>query len=262
MSNKIRGRILRDTSAGGGLLMVDGKQMPFRIEGLWLSPVAPKTNMTVEVDLDAGGVILGITAVDDAQLAKEEAQRAMNAVRDKGLEGWAALTARVSKPVLAAVAAVLLGWFFFDVVGVQVYADNHVGMTFHQLFGAVGGRDVMSALQYGGGGKTGLHSVILLLAAVAPLAPYLLTHRHASWGLMAPMVVMLYAVFRIYGGLGDASAQAGGIGGELAREMASQMLKAAMEAIQLGLGFYLSFIASLYLAGLGAVRLLAARSRL
>ncbi|MDO9451867.1 MAG: hypothetical protein Q7J29_03310 [Stagnimonas sp.] len=261
MTNKIRGRILRDTSAGEGLLMVDGKQLPFRLEGLWLSPVAPKTNMTVEVDLDEAGAIRGITAVDDAQLAKEEAQRAMNAMRDKGLEGWSALTARVSKPVLVAVVALLLGWFTFDVVGVQLYANNRLGLSFHQLFGALGGRDVMSALQYSGSGKMGFHSLVLLAAALAPLAPYLLSNRHASWGLLAPLAVMLYVAVRIYSGLGDASSQAGDIGGDRAREMASQMLKAAMDAIHLGLGFYLSLIAALYLAGLGAVRLLAARSR-
>jgi len=256
-----RGKILRDTSAGDGLLMVNGKQLPFRLEGLWLSPVAPKANMTVEIDLDDSGGIRGITAVDDTQLAKEEAQRAVHAMRDKGLQGWAALTARVSKPVLIAVAALLVGWFAFDVVGVQLYANNRLGLTFHQLLGALGGRDVMSALQYSGSGKTGFHSLVLLAAALAPLAPYLLTHRHASWGLMAPLAVMLYVAIRLYNGLGQASSQAGDIGGALAKEMASEMLKAAMQAIHLGLGFYLSFIAALYLAGLGAVRLLAARSR-
>ncbi len=258
---KQRGKVLRDTAAGDGLLMVNGQQLPFRLEGLWLSPVAPKANMTVEVELDEAGALRAITAVEDTQLAKEEAQRAMTALRDKGFAGWAVLTAKVSKPVLVAVAALALGWFVFGVVGVQVYSDTRLSLSFHQLLGALGGRDAMSALQNTNSAGLGWHSLLLIAALLAPVAPYLLTAvRHAYLGLFAPLATMLFVAVRIYAGLGSATNQAGDVGGAMAREMASQMLKAALQAIHLGFGFYLSLAAALYLAGLGVVRLLAARS--
>jgi hypothetical protein len=37
-----RGRVLRDPSVGAGLLMVEGQQYPFALEGVWKSEAAPK----------------------------------------------------------------------------------------------------------------------------------------------------------------------------------------------------------------------------
>lgn len=54
------GIVLRDTSAGSGLLMVEGRQVPFRLEGIWRSPVAPKPDMPVQVEFDEQGQLLSI----------------------------------------------------------------------------------------------------------------------------------------------------------------------------------------------------------
>jgi hypothetical protein len=53
-----KGRVLRDTSAGEGLVFVEGNQYPFRLEGMWRSEYAPKTNMAVDVDFDDAGKII------------------------------------------------------------------------------------------------------------------------------------------------------------------------------------------------------------
>lgn len=52
--------VLRDTSAGSGLLMVEGRQIPFRLEGIWHSPVAPKPDMQVEAEFNREGQLVGL----------------------------------------------------------------------------------------------------------------------------------------------------------------------------------------------------------
>ncbi len=58
------GVIVRDTSAGSGLLMVEGRQLPFRLEGLWRSPVAPKPDMRVEIEFNGEGELVSLRAVE------------------------------------------------------------------------------------------------------------------------------------------------------------------------------------------------------
>jgi len=60
---KARGVVLRDTAAGSGLLMVEGRQRPFHLEGLWRSPVAPKADMAVEVTFDQQDQVVAIRAL-------------------------------------------------------------------------------------------------------------------------------------------------------------------------------------------------------
>ena len=50
-----RGRILRDTNSGPGLLAVNGKQYTFTLEDMWQSEVPPRPGMVVEVSFGAQG---------------------------------------------------------------------------------------------------------------------------------------------------------------------------------------------------------------
>lgn len=65
-----RGVVLRDTSAGSGLLMVEGRQLPFHLEGLWRSPVAPKPDMAVEAEFDGEGTLVGLRVVEHRNLLR------------------------------------------------------------------------------------------------------------------------------------------------------------------------------------------------
>ena len=58
-----RGRILRDTTTGEGLVFVDGNQHAFRLEGMWKSEYAPKVNMTVDVEFDDAGRLVALRNV-------------------------------------------------------------------------------------------------------------------------------------------------------------------------------------------------------
>jgi len=72
---KKRGKILRDPRAGPGLLMIEGRQYWFCLEGDWKSAVAPKPGLAVDVKLDHAGQILAITAVSESGLAEEQGER-------------------------------------------------------------------------------------------------------------------------------------------------------------------------------------------
>src|ERR1700741_287982 len=68
-----RGKILRDPRTGPGLLMIDGQQYSFSMEGVWKSEVPPKPGLPVDVKLDRAGQILAIAGVSEPQLANEQA---------------------------------------------------------------------------------------------------------------------------------------------------------------------------------------------
>src|SRR5512147_1427874 len=61
-----RGKVLRDPTAGPGLLMVEGQQYLFALEPVWKSDVPPKPGLVVDVDLDGSGKIQAITVVPES----------------------------------------------------------------------------------------------------------------------------------------------------------------------------------------------------
>jgi hypothetical protein len=60
------GKVLRDTSTGPGLLIVEGQQYPFGRICLWKSEVQPKAGMVVEVEFDRDGELLAIRTINKA----------------------------------------------------------------------------------------------------------------------------------------------------------------------------------------------------
>src|ERR1700694_1960412 len=69
---KKRGKVLRDPRAGPGLLMIEGRQYRFCLDGVWKSEIPPKPGLTVDVKLDQAGRILAITSVSDSHLAEDK----------------------------------------------------------------------------------------------------------------------------------------------------------------------------------------------
>jgi hypothetical protein len=69
------GKVLRVPAAGPGLLMIEGRQYWFCLEGVWKSNVPPKPGLTVDVNLNHAGQIVAISAVSESPLAVGQAQR-------------------------------------------------------------------------------------------------------------------------------------------------------------------------------------------
>lgn len=265
---KKRGKILRDTSSGTGLLVVDGRQVSFQLEGVWVSAVAPAVNMTVDVDIDENGKLLSVAAVDDAQLAKEVAKDMLGKIGAQGSQQFNDLAQRTGKPLLIAVGALFLGFFVFSTLNVNVSADYKIGLTLHKLLASLGSSGFQTMMQGGGSSGIGFHSIVMLAAILAPLASFFIENKHAKWGYFAPLLLMLYIAYQLYSGISSAadasSGMASAFGGEqaakFARDMANSMVKSLLQSIHLGIGFYLSAAASLYLAFTGTIKLLSARA--
>jgi hypothetical protein len=97
---KKRGKVLRDPRTGPGLLMIEGRQYWFRLEGVWKSEVPPKPGLAVDVKFDNAGQILVITAVSESQLAEEQAERSVDTVKAAGVKILRKIAAKCGMPNL------------------------------------------------------------------------------------------------------------------------------------------------------------------
>ena len=61
---KKRGKILRDTSVGSGLLIVEGQQYPFSLNHLWKSSLRPQVGMIVEAEFNREGQLIAIRTLE------------------------------------------------------------------------------------------------------------------------------------------------------------------------------------------------------
>src|ERR1700758_4023751 len=68
-----RGKVLRDPHCGPGLLIVEGRQYQFCLDGVWKSDVPPKPGLLVDITFNTRGQIQAIRAVTEAQLEQEQA---------------------------------------------------------------------------------------------------------------------------------------------------------------------------------------------
>jgi hypothetical protein len=262
-----RGKILRDTSAGAGLLVIDGRQLPFTLEGMWQSAEAPRTGMTVSAQLDEAGNIVGLAPVPEAQLAREQSQLILDAARAKGGALAGELTARLGLPMLVSLALLAAAWFALNTIVVSVGPQFSVGLSFWKLLGVLNAPNgVMASLNGGGADGAGLYGFMAVLALLGPAAPHLWADRRAHLGALLPLLFMIAVALTFYQGINNAmgaaraAASSFGGGGELIAGMQQNMLREAMRAVSLGLGFYLALAVSLYFAGRGALRYLAARA--
>ena len=265
---KHRGKILRDTNTGPGLLSSDGTQHPFSLETHWKSDMPPKVGMVVEVTLDGAGGLAAVMPVAESQLAKEQAELALQAAKARGSALAASLTARFGVPTQAAMAMLLLGWFFLNSITVQLSSQYSTGMSFWKLLGVLNAPDDLINALNGGTGGSGIYGFMCIAALVAPLAPQVWNDRRAHLGGALPLAFMLFIALMIYLGVNDSLKQAqgaasflgGGQAARMAESLGSMMLERAMSAISIGAGAYLSLLASLYLAGRGTMKFLAAKA--
>jgi len=258
-----RGKILRDTSLGDGLLAIEGRQYPFRLDGRWKSDVAPKTDMVVEVAFSGADEVASITAVTDTQLAREQAELALSAVKEKSALLASGVVARFGVELLAAMALLLLGWFVLNTISIQLSSSYGIGISFWQTLAVINSPSgVMNAFGAGGGNGGGIYS------ALALLAPFFWKDPRAHLGGVLPLLCMALVAAMIYSGIQDGIKQAqiaassfGGLQAQqMIADMTAGMVAQAIKAISIGAGGYLSLLASLYLAAKGVIKFLAAKA--
>lgn len=261
---KKRGKVLRDTTMGNGLLMVEGQQYSFALEGMWRSEDAPRVGAVVEVEFAGDDTVSGIVPLSETVLAREQAELAMAAAKAKGVQLAGGMVDRFGLPTLVALGGLALAWTILNIVSVQVSADYKVGVTFWKLLGVLNSPSGVLAGMNGANSGAGLYGFIAAVALLAPLAPQFWADRRAHLGSVMPLAFMLLVAWMVYSGIssgmGEAQGMAGAFGGkagDMVREMQAEMARQAMRAVSLGAGFYLACAASLYLAARGCIQFLA-----
>lgn len=261
-----RGRILRDTSGGEGLVFVDGNQYAFRLEGMWKSEFAPKVNMTVDVEFDEAGKVVGLRSVSGSNVAGEQAAQAIGAAQEKarqvaaefqskGLPVVQEYAKKIGYPVLGALFAVILGWFFLPAISAELGFLGKNSVTFYQGLKFLNSGGVAAM----GGGSAGIYGLLCFLSLLAVLLPYVWKHPRSGFAMAAPLVLMLLVLVISWMKMNDqfnaGLEAAGSFGGEEYRKMAEESAKQAAaemrKAISIGFGTYLAAAGAIYLAWRG-----------
>jgi len=252
-----RGKILRDTNAGPGLVNVDGQQYQFTLEGVWKSAVPPKPDMAVEVDFAADGTVNSIAAVAESQIAKEQAELVMAAAKEKSKAVATAAVAKFGLPTLVATGLLIIGWFFLTTASIQSPLGN-LNYTFWQVLGFVNaGGAAQSFMDGRGSPSAGLYGFLAIIALAGPFLHYFWKDKRAVLGGTLPLLFMLIIALM-------ARNEIAGVGGAytagVPAEMLKQMRDQAMQAVSMGLGAYLSLLVGFYFAGVSLKSFLVKRS--
>jgi hypothetical protein len=239
-----RGRVLRDTTSGPGLLMMEGQQYRFSLEGVWKSETPPKPGLVVDVELGARGKVQGITVVPDSQLAREQAEAAMALTRQKARNLASSLVARSVMPSLAAAGLLSAAWFFPTAASIQVPFPGKLEFTFWQILAFLNAGNVPELLDGNRSSGAGVYGFVAIVALLGPFIHHFWKDKRALLGGLLPLAFMVVVGIalrtNIHSALGSGNAGSNADVGKQTHE--------AMKAVSLGLGSYLSILASLYFA--------------
>ena len=245
-----RGKILRDTSAGNGLLVAGGQQYSFTLDGIWKSEVPPAVGMTVETEINESGQVRWLRAVNDAQMAKEQVQAALTAAKGKGMEIFSGVVARVGAVNLIVFLVLLIGWFFLSAVSIQSPVGS-MGFTFWQLLGFLHAKNAADVLMAGAGkASTGIYGLLGFLCLIGPFVRYFWKDKRAMLGGVLPLLFMLIVWLIAHSSMNSALGLGAGSGVDPNDPLVKEMTKEVSNAISMGFGVYLSVLACLYFAGM------------
>ena len=245
-----RGRILRDTAVGPGLLVVDETQYPFRLEGIWKSSAPPVAGRVVDVDID-GGEIVSVRAVSNVLLAREQLARILSGVRAHG--GALARRAVVRYGVLTLVAGVMLmtGWFFLVAASLATPVGR-VNLTFWQALGAINsGEGALLQRLSGASGSVGIYGVVAIVALSAPFVGPLWRDRRAHLAGVLPLALMLVVAWKmthLASSPSNDTSMLGAAEADVTRSFARDLRDQMRHSISIGLGTYASGAAAAYFA--------------
>src|SRR5580658_867635 len=187
---KAKGSIVKVPDSTPGLIIVNGEQKAFTMEGVWKLPAAPAANMVVEVELDATGAITAISAVDSQAAAKERLNQLSGVAQEQGKQaaklaqqGIGALAARMGKMALGATVVLWIAWFFLPSVSIAIESKS---LTFWDLLGTDFSDPTTIAST-----SHGLFAFIGLLAIALPFVAPFIRDPRAKYLNVAPLAFIL-----------------------------------------------------------------------
>ena len=249
-----RGRVLRGTNTGPGLLTVEGRQYSFTLEGMWTSEVPPQPGMTVDVQFE-NDTPARLSAISDNQIAKEQAAVTLEAARRQGSAAAATILARVGGPTLAGMALLVLGWFFLAFLDVNTGLMNR-SETLWQLLSFLGAGNPIASFggdSSAGGAGSGLYELLAVASLGGPFLSYIWGNRIALAGYLLPLLFMTGLALDAALSLRNAVPNTGN---DLTNQLAQEAFDQVWKALSLGFGAYVSVAASLWLAAIGVKQFL------
>jgi hypothetical protein len=254
---KKRGKVLRGASDGAGLLIVDGQQYPFSIEGMWKSEVPPNSGTAVEVEFDQDGKIHAVHAISESQIAREQAENALAIAKQTGSALAAKAVAKFGLPTLVAAGLLMIAWLFLAAVSVQTPLGK-LDFTFWQILGFLNSSNSFEAMMQGRGQPgAGFYGLLALISIAGPFVRYFWKDKRAAMAGLLPLLFMLIV------GLMIRSTLENSFGSDVPAAFSvamKQMRDEALAAVSLGFGTYLSGLVSLYFAAIALKEFLARKT--
>lgn len=251
-----RGKVLRDPHVGPGLLMVEGKQYPFLLEGLWRSEVPAKPGLVVNVDFDNQGNLNAITAVPQSQLDREQAELARVGAgsRNRVLESWTSGTGTLTR--VAAAGMLVVSWFFLTAVSIHLPFSGKLDFTLWQILGYLNSGNSLQFLELPGNPDSGVFGFLAILVLAGPFLHYFWNDPRAVLGGALPFSFMLFVAYRV-----GASIHAA-FGSQLTgpyESLPTNLRYGILNVLSVGLGTYLSATLAIYFAVLSTRQFMAER---
>jgi hypothetical protein len=250
---RTRGKVLRVPNGGPGLLMIEGQQFRFALEG-WKSETPPRPGLMVFAELDRNLQVIGADVIPESQLAQEQAEVTVSKSKETGGEIVGKLVSRFGVPDLVAGGLLILGWFFFTFFAIQTPPFGTSDFSFWQLLGLVNASNFVEAIQRGANSTAGIYGVFALVALAGPFVHHFWNERRAVLCGLAPFVFTVIVWILARNAIQNAfGANLSGVYGAMAREAGAEALK----DVSLGFGGYISLFVGLYFAAMAAKRFLA-----
>ena len=265
--NASRGRILRDTNNGIGLISLGGRQMPFTLETNWRGEIAPVVQMTVDVVLDDAGNVVSVAPVSDKEVAQEKLKE-MSGNLSRQLQDQIPMVkvyaGMIGTPTLIAVSLLFIGWVWLSMATVRISEGLTQGATMFDLLRLINTGGSLQSFGGSSSGSSGIYGFVCVIAMLAPLAPALIRHRYISLAYFAPLFFLIVLSFASYMKMrsfaDDARQSLGGlVGSAQMANMANAMMDQILAAVSVGAGAYISSTVALYLAVQGGIKFLANR---
>src|ERR1700723_4345008 len=248
-ATRSRGTIIKVPDTSPGLLAYNGQHTPFTIEGIWRSPVAPAINMTADGATDASGGIVGLSAVDSQQLAKEKLDQFSGVAQERGKQaaeiakqGVGALAARMGKVPIIATVVLWFAWFFLPAFTASMIIDSK-SFTFWEFLGIDFGHSMA-----GFSVDHGFFSIIGFLAILRPFVSPFFPHPKAEILNAAPIAFLLLAFIRFKWDISHALGQSAKEMGDFGAEMAKAAQQTLSDAISTSWGLYVLVLAAIVVA--------------
>ncbi len=256
LAAQVRGTIIKVPDGTPGLVMLDGAQRSFVLEGVWRANVAPAPNLVVEAELDESGGIVALHVIDNEQLARERFQQLGGAAQEQGRlaaelanKGIGTLAARMGKPALGAAVALWIAWFFLPALKVSILTVQQ-SFTFWEILG----KDLGNPLSAVSGSSHGLLSLLGVAALVAPFAAPFVRHPRANLLYAAPfahLVLFGASTWWTLRGLAKQAEEAMGPFGVFGQAAMQGMGQHFSDMVSFSYGAFVLVAGSLYLANHG-----------